>query len=105
MDTDPLTSDAGHERTHPQAIRCEDGSYVIDPTSISSSPIRAFTRLEDMEPEERVQFQNQFRTKGASGRGKQQLLFQQRGRPERDSFDQLRGEGWRERYWLVCYVD
>lgn len=91
-----VTSDHfhGEDPVQPRAIRCEDGGYVIDPTSISSSPIRSFTRIGDMEPEERVQFQNQFRTTGASGRGRQQLSFQQRGRgwTEKDSFDKLRGE-------------
>lgn len=79
-----------------QAIPCEDGGFAIDPTSISSSPIRCFTRLDDMAPEERVRFQNQFRTKGGSGRGKQQLSFRQRSQdwPGRDSFDALRGDKW-----------
>lgn len=100
---DPLTSGTRHDRSplpQPQAIRCEDGGYVIDPTSISSSPIRAFTRLDDLEPEERVQYQNQFRTKGARGKGKQQLLFQQRA-TEMDSFDRLRGERSRKKLCVL----
>ena len=92
---DPDDPDHTDILAQPHVTRCEDGGYMVDPTSISSSPIRSFTRLEDLDPQERVRFQNQFQNRKASGRGKKPLSFRQqtgRGWTGRDSFDELRGE-------------
>ena len=52
----------------PTAIRCEDGGYMIDPSEISTSPIRSFVPIDELDPTERAGFQNQFQTK-SKGRG------------------------------------
>lgn len=49
-------------------MRCEDGGYLIDPSTISNSPIRTFTRIDDLGPRERDSFRNQFQSKARKKR-------------------------------------
>lgn len=75
-----------YEREQPH---CED-----DPSTISTSPIRSFTRINDLDPAQRALLQNQFQTKGKGRRsGNRQLSFQHgNGWAGRDDFDELMGE-------------
>lgn len=63
----------------PEAVAIEDGEggYIIDPSMISSSPIRCFKKLGDMDPQERAWYEDQY--KGKSGRGGGQGRKSQRG--------------------------
>ncbi len=70
-----------------EPIPCEDGGYAIDPTAISNSPIRSFTRIDEMDPKLRAGFQNQFRI---HGKGRKNAVRRQPW-PERDDFDELAG--------------
>ena len=61
--------DSAHQSV--RAIRCDDGSYLVEPSG--SSPIHTFTRLQDMDRNERSQYQNQYQyNKGSSSRKRQQ---------------------------------
>lgn len=100
-DDDDDDDQSGASLDQPTAFRCEDGGYEIDPSTISNSPARTFTRIDDLDPEERVGFRNQFQSKTGRGRmktsGRRQLSFQ-RGWVRRDDFDELRGETF------MCFV-
>ena len=77
---------------------------MIDPETISHSPIRCFTSLSSLDPEERGKYQNQFRSKGggASGRRKQQLSFQERAGPGWSERSKRRGGVYRR--IGLCYI-
>ena len=53
----------------PEAMAIEDGEggYIVDPSMISNSPIRCFTRLSDMDPQERAWFEDQYKSKSSEG--------------------------------------
>ncbi len=61
----PEAADEAHYE-QPMAVRCEDGGYMLDPRTISNSPIRTYTPLNALAPKERDAFQNQFQTTGRS---------------------------------------
>lgn len=56
----------------PEAVAIEDGAggYIVDPSMISNSPIRCFTRLSDMDPQERAWYEDQFKSKSGGGGGR-----------------------------------
>lgn len=66
-------SSADSDAHQPEAIPVEDGrgGYIIDPSMVSSSPIRTFKRLSDLDPQERAGFDNQFKSKDSRGRKSQ----------------------------------
>lgn len=80
-----------------EALPIEDGAggYIIDPSMVSSSPIRSFKRLSDLDPQERAGFDNQFKSKRARGRRNQRGTQQMTGKERhsttwgRDDFDDL----------------
>lgn len=84
----------------PQDIRLEDGGYEAVVGTVSSSPIRTFTRIDDLDPQLRAGFQNQFQHKGGRGkrrsssRGQQTTFGCRTGGnwTERDGFDELLGK-------------
>lgn len=88
------SSSSPHKTTdlvEPRVIPCEDGGYLIDPSTISTSPIRSFTRLQDMDPHQRAGFQNQFqKSKGRRSRGERSTVTQSKGGWP-DQFDELLG--------------
>ena len=51
----------------PRAVPCDDGGYMVEPST--NSPIRSFTRLQDMDWTERSRYQNQFKKKTVSRKG------------------------------------
>ena len=53
---------AGGSLLQPEAVPCKDGGCMIDP-STSPIRIRSFTRLQDLDPDQRAAFQNQFQKK------------------------------------------
>jgi len=55
---------ADPNRLQVRAIPCEDGGFVVEPSS--SSPIRTFTRLQDLDQKERSRYQNQFKKASSS---------------------------------------
>lgn len=56
-------------QSEPVAIEDGEGGYIVDPSMISNSPMRCFTKLSDMEPQERALYEDQYKAK--SGRGGQ----------------------------------
>ena len=56
-------------QSEPMAIEDGEGGYIVDPSMISNSPMRCFTKLSDMEPQERALYKDQYKAK--SGRGGQ----------------------------------
>ena len=80
--------------SHPQLYRSEDGGYIVDPSTVSSSPIRTFTRISDLSPSKKAGFLGQFdyskKRKGSRPTGV-------RGRSGLD-FDEL-ASGW---YTVAC---
>ena len=74
----------------PHAILCEDGGYLINPSSISTSPIRSFTQLQDLDPDQRACYQNQFQAKARRSRGQKSVMSQSKGRWP-NQFDELLG--------------
>ena len=67
---EPSTSGTGAQ---PDAVPIEDGEggYIIDSSMYSSSPIRSFKKLSDLDPQERAGFDNQFKSKRGRGRRNQ----------------------------------
>ena len=54
-----------------QLIPCEGGGFMIDPSTISNSPIKSFTRIKDLPPHEQAGYYNQFKhTKSRRSRGR-----------------------------------
>lgn len=54
-----LEAERSPTKSPPTEIHCEDGGVMIDP-DLYNSPIKAFKRINDLDPEERASFQNQF---------------------------------------------
>ena len=54
----------------PLAVEDGEGGYIVDPSTISNSPIRCFTRLSDMDPQERAWYEDQYKAKSGRGRGR-----------------------------------
>lgn len=90
----------------PQPAELEDGEggYIVDPSMISNSPIRCFTRLSEMDPQESAWYKDQFKGKGrgrgrggGGGGGKRQLPMTREERESatwgRDDFGDLFGTG------------
>ena len=84
----------------PMAIEDGEGGYVIDPSMISNSPIRCFTRLSEMDPQESAWFKDQFKAKSrgrGGGGGRRQLPMTREERESatwgRDDFGDLFGTG------------
>lgn len=115
MDTDTPSSQSDHleqrdsSYDNPRAIRCEDGGYLIDPSTISSSPIRSFKRIDDLAPEQRAGFQNQFQGKKGgrrrTSRGGQVAYQGATSWTGRDDFDELLGKldvHVRAKYVTMC---
>ena len=96
MDATPPSSQSDQRDgsyNHPRAIRCEDGGYLIDPSTISTSPIRSFKRIDDLAPEQRAGFQNQFQGKQGGGRRRSSRGGQGvNSWTGRDDFDELLGK-------------
>ena len=87
------------------AIPCPDGGYMIDPSAVSSSPVRSFKKISELDPKERASFQNQFTSKGkrrgvkkshqgpSSGMSREERVSSTWGRDDFDSlFESSRGE-------------
>ena len=84
----------------PQLFPCEGGGFIVDPSTVSSSPIRAFRKIKDLAPHERDSYRNQFNySKSGQRRGRaRQSVISGGGtlrRPDRantwgrDDFDEL----------------
>lgn len=46
--------------SQPQMYPSEDGGYIVDPSTVSSSPIRTFTRISEMPSSEKAGYLRQF---------------------------------------------
>ena len=86
----------------PMMIEDGEGGYIIDPSMISNSPIRCFTKLSEMDPQERAWYKDQFKAKSrgrgrGGGGGRRQLPMTREERESatwgRDDFGDLFGTG------------
>ena len=50
----------------PTLYRSEDGGFYIDPSTISNSPIKSFTKISDLGPKQSDMYYNQFSHKQRS---------------------------------------
>ena len=100
MDSEDDPSLIGGTPSAPQLLPCEGGGFIVDTSTVSSSPIRTFKRIKDLAPHERDSYRNQFSySKSGRGRGKSRKSVVSgrgmRGRPPRantwgrDDFDEL----------------
>ena len=72
----------------PTLYRSEDGGFYIDPSTISSSPIKSFTKISDLGPKQSDMYYNQFSHKQRSGKKQSGATVEGNtwGRPD---FDEL----------------
>ena len=105
MDAIDDSSPSGGTLAAPQLLPCEGGGFIVDTSTVSSSPIRAFTKIADLAPHERDSYRNQFSySKSGRGRGRPRKSgvsgAGMRGRPPqtntwgRDDFDELVAGGY-----------
>ena len=70
LERDGSTGGSGSSTGPPQLHPCESGGYYVDPSTVSNSPIKTFTRIRDLAPGERDSYYNQFsHTKSRRSRG------------------------------------
>ena len=57
------TTEDRRSQTEPKVFRSEDGGFYVDPSTVSKSPLRTFTRIGDLDPRESDMYYNQFTRK------------------------------------------
>lgn len=63
---DPPWQEDERLQAGPTLYRSEDGGFYIDPSTISNSPIKSFTKISDLGPKQSDMYYNQFSHKERS---------------------------------------